>query len=77
MGNRKKKKKRKKKSGKKKKGLNTKLERHMARPHALPYEFSTFIYIYILTSKLPMQYIDKVIIFYVISFFGECYIYIL
>ena len=30
-----------------KKMLNTKLECHLARPHTLPYEVSTFIYIYI------------------------------
>ena len=27
--------------------LNAKLERHLARPHALPREISTYIYIYI------------------------------
>ena len=27
--------------------LNAKLERHMAGVHAIPYEVSTFIYIYI------------------------------
>ena len=30
-----------------KKRLNAKLKRHLARPHTLPYEVSTFIYIYI------------------------------
>ena len=30
-----------------KKILNTKLERHMARPRALPHEISAYIYIYI------------------------------
>ena len=30
-----------------KKRLSTKLEFHLARPHTLPYEVSTFIYIYI------------------------------
>ena len=30
-----------------KKRLNAKLERHLARPHTLSYEVSTFIYIYI------------------------------
>ena len=27
--------------------LNEKLERHLARPHALPHEISAYIYIYI------------------------------
>ena len=27
--------------------LSAKLERHLARPHTLPYEVSAFIYIYI------------------------------
>ena len=36
-----------KKKKKKKKKLNAKLERHLARPHTLPYEVSTFIYILI------------------------------
>ena len=31
--------------------LNAKLERHLARPHALPHEISAFIYIYKLVSK--------------------------
>ena len=35
----------------KKKMLNAKLERHLARPHTLPYKVSTFIY----TSLLPVQ----------------------
>ena len=30
-----------------KKGLNTKLERHMAESHALSHEISGYIYIYI------------------------------
>ena len=30
-----------------KKILNAKLERHLARPHALTHEISTYIYIYI------------------------------
>ena len=30
-----------------KKRLNAKLERHLARPHTLPYEVSVYIYIYI------------------------------
>ena len=30
-----------------KKMLNAKLERHLTRPHTLPFEVSTFIYIYI------------------------------
>ena len=34
------------KKKKKKKKLNAKLECHLARPHTLPYEVSTFIYIY-------------------------------
>ena len=33
---------------KSKKRLNAKLERHLARPHTLPYEVSAFIYILIL-----------------------------
>ena len=32
---------------KEKEKLNAKLERHLARPHTLPYEVSAFIYIYI------------------------------
>ena len=31
----------------KKKMLNAKLKRHLARPHALTHEISTYIYIYI------------------------------
>ena len=31
--------------------LNAKLERHLARPHALPREISTYIYIYIYEIK--------------------------
>ena len=34
--------------------LDAKLERHMAVPHVLSHEVFTFIYIYILTSKLLM-----------------------
>ena len=31
--------------------LNAKLERHLARPHALPCEISAYIYIYIYEIK--------------------------
>ena len=37
---------------KEKEKLNAKLERHLARPHTLPYEVSAFIYIYIDERKL-------------------------
>ena len=46
---------------KKKKKLNAKLERHLARPHTLPYEVSTFIYIYI--------YIDEQKLFLILDSF--------
>ena len=35
-----------------KKILNAKLESYLARPHTLPYEVSTFIYIYIYIDGL-------------------------
>ena len=38
--------------------LNTKLERHMVRPHALSREVSTFIYIYIYIY-IDFQNIEK------------------
>ena len=38
-----------------KKRLNAKLERHLARPHTLPYEVSAFIYILMIDENQPRK----------------------
>ena len=61
-----------------KKMLNAKLERHLARPHTLPYEVSAYIYIYILidwtTLEIYPQFFINILFFFFLSFFLSFFI---